>query len=313
MHDDNVYELVQDLRRIKIGEKKDVLENSNLKMQVFKILEPIFEGSDEIAESVILAYYISSNPRNITENFINSHLTDKLIYASNSLVAYIEYTANEDNEDEFYQVIDYYFSVYKTWKSKDVFIKIDSNYEKLEENIKIQRMSEKSKNTDSDTLELKGLYLVDELFNINPKIATNKLLSNYSFVSANTSIKDRIWQNISEISTENVGYRDHFFLILVAELRIELIRKLKLSKDRKELYYKIDVEEIIQCIRNNSLRLSYVINTILLLSKKVNNLNIDTKTNIEDKIKQFNTWDDDFNRFMIRCFHMLYDITKQAE
>jgi hypothetical protein len=200
---EDVFNLVKQLREIKIGEKNNIMESKELNKKLIPIINSIFENSKEISESIVFAYYVSSTPKELIEKHTKSIINSKLIYASNSLVAYIEYFGNETNSNEFFETIDYFFSQYKTWKSFDLFAKIDDLYNMLEDDVKLYFMSKRVKSKKKSSVKSNSLKLVDTIFSIHPRIAAKKLLSNYEVVSSVPSIKNRIWENISDISTDS--------------------------------------------------------------------------------------------------------------
>ena len=163
---------------------------------------------------------------------------------------------------EFYDIVDYYYSLYKIWSSPDITV-INNIYDKLIDACIEYRINKYGIHT--------IIRLIKKMFIINNKMATKTLLQNYkNFVDINI-VSNEIWKCIATINDRNW---DHVILIMIAELRIHFIPQLKTSSDRKDIYYKIDIENIIKLIRNNEFhceKLDTIMNIFISKINKVYN------------------------------------------
>jgi hypothetical protein len=246
------------------------------------------ETSEEITNAILMSYCISLFTSDIFESY-KSRFEQKLILAANKVVIILKKFVNgitEINQDfykDFYSVIDNYFSLYRIWKSQDSLKILTKLFDQIQEKNKIMNIQLK-KGIDIDIDSNK--YLIDQLFDTNSKYATRILLHNYSIFNS-SKIKEYIWQKIQKCY---YLHQDEMFLIIVAELRIKLIPLLNNPSDRKEIYYSIDTEELIQIIRNSKLTNTKIAQIINIFGNKINKINKTFSFNDVDKeeLKKYN-------------------------
>ena len=58
-------------------------------------------------------------------------------------------------------------------------------------------------------------------------------------------------------------------MIIIAELRIKIIPQLNSCKDRRDIYYKIDAENMVKDIRNNNFTPQKLTSILDLISEKI--------------------------------------------
>ena len=80
------------------------------------------------------------------------------------------------------------------------------------------------------------------------------------------------WMKIEELYKYSP---DIFFIILLSELRVHLIHKLNTPESRKDIYYSVDIEDIIYKIRNDELNDSDIKDIINIMQDKVSIINKD--------------------------------------
>lgn len=292
-NDTDICDVVNELKNINIGCLFDKYNEQHIINKINSILKPIFENSEEISKSITFAYHISL--KSIKTNK-QQNLDNKIINAAHKLVTYIEHSI----DDDFLDKIDYYFALYKTLMSINLFGSIDSYFDKLEELIKIQYFN---KHFDHDVV----IKIINKMFQINAKITVKKILSNYKMVMIIPEIKNHFWTNIIRDESNNYQNYSHFFLIMVAELRIILLSKLSTINDKKDIYYKIDIEDIITYIRTNNLTVDIANKIIVLFAQKIHKLNNEFIT-IDNKLQQHHLWTDSYNELITIHFNTMFDI-----
>jgi hypothetical protein len=178
-------------------------------------------------------------------------------------------------------------------KSSDQISKIEVLFNRLEEKIKTHLLA----SVKGHEMGPSRFGIIDKMFNVDPMITTKKLLSEYKLISAITDVCDIVWKRILNNMNTSIYNREHLFIIMVAELRIMMVPKLTSSSERKRLYYKIDIEEIIQAVRNRSLSPRDVVNIIGIFSGDMFSISI----------QNYDCWNADFNRFIVESFRLMFD------
>ncbi|QKF94108.1 hypothetical protein QKU48_gp0650 [Fadolivirus algeromassiliense] len=226
-----------------------LINNEKYINTTMSLIEQYVDNVDtEFSLSILMAYCISAYPDNLFDTF-RSRFEQKLILAANKVVLYLEKLITEselssDFHDEFLNIMDHYYSLYKLWKSRDSINQMSIVFDEMKEAINIYRLQLKRNYT---LTNYDSIYLsLNELFNQNPKYATRILLHNYDIVRVIDAVEIKFWDKVREAYSRD---KDAIFIIMVAELRIKLIPMLTNPIDRKELYYTIDTEEIINKVR----------------------------------------------------------------
>ena len=286
----NVYNITNTLKKIKSIGLKDpnLIQDKNIADRVNLILKSIIDCNDDIGDALITAYYISTHT--INELHDNNIKDQRLINAANSLVSCIENSEKKYLEDVFFDCMDNYYSLYKMSKSSSEISEIELLFNELEEKIKIHLLLSKKK----QIIKKSKFTIIKKMFNINPMISTKKLLSSYKLISRIPYLCNIIWKEILDNMNNNIYNREHLFIIMVAELRIMMVPKLNNTSDRKKLYYMIDIENIIQSIRNRSLSISNVLSIISIFDNKYT-------------IPSCEIWDNYFDKCIVDFFHTHFD------
>ncbi len=243
----------------------------------------------DLGYAMLMTYYISAYSDTIFT--IKTNFENKLIRAANQIVSYFE-EDKKNYDSEFYNIIDYYYSVYKIWSSPDISV-INKIYDKLIDACIEYRINECS--------DYKISHFIKRIFIINNKMATKTLLQNYPHFINIPVAQNIIWTCINNIKDENL---DHIVLIMIAELRIHIIPKLHTSTDRKDIYYKIDIENIIKLIRNNKFnceKLDPFLNIFVSKINKSNNKNIQRFKKKCDNLQEYYIE-------IVDLFKQMYDI-----
>jgi hypothetical protein len=201
---------------------------------------------------------------------------------------------------EFYNTVDTYYSLYSLWKSED---SIDKAIQLLEQilydvgisylktrkmaslNVPVQKSASVS-TPRSDIVKSTSLSVVSsssydyfinydygpieenihKLFKINSKFALNLILDNYSKFKSNEKLQNIIWTVIKAFFPKP---KDEVLLLLISQVRIKLIPLLTSIQDRKDIYYDIDSEKIIDNIRNDQFNFKSIKEIIDRLQAKV--------------------------------------------
>jgi hypothetical protein len=236
------------------------------------IKEYFANNNKDMGVSLLMAYYISSFSEKLFGSY-KSRFEQKLNFAANKVVLYIEKiiandTLSNDYNEEFMSSFDHYYSLYKIWKSKDSINEMSNMFQTLQELsdiIKIE-IKKNGKTTKYNYLE----KLLVKLFQYNIKYAIRMFLHNYNIFYGLSSLENKFWELVNQYYDD---YKDELFIILVAELKIRLIPYLNNVNDRKELYYDLDTEDIINKIRNHNLNNKSIYKIINILQNKTQKIN----------------------------------------
>ncbi len=270
------------------------------------ILNAIFETSNkDFGFSILFAYYISTYSNTIFSKN-KSDLARRLIFAANSVVVQIEHIATEDNLEEFYNAVDNYYSLYKIWSSRDSLNKIEILLESLINETKIYRLK-LLKNMDITSMDDRMDSIIDKMFSINKNFTIKILLDNYDYLCVVKDLKDVIWRKILEAMGE---YRENIILMMITGIKIHLIHLLKNSEDRRDIYYKLDNENIIKTIRDNNLTPEKTSYLMQILVDKINKL--DNKNRINFRLVG-KSWNSTIDIHIIETFKLMFDFIYNNE
>jgi hypothetical protein len=216
-----------------------------------KLAQELFSNHNDLGYALLLSYYISTFNNHIFP--IKTSYENKLVSTANKVILYLEGSRRIDHD--FHDTVDYYYSLYKIWNSSDLQA-ITALYDSF-----ISLCTEYKYNT---KYEYRIVNIIDKMFYINDKMAAKLLLQNYNMYMDITVATNKLWSCLNNVNDIN-----HVFLILTAELRIKLIYLTHSSKDRKDIYYKIDTEDIIKDIRTNNFGQNKIKNIINLFRSKI--------------------------------------------
>ncbi len=247
-----------------------------------KLLSEYFYNIDtNMGISILMAYCISSFSDTLFSSY-KTRFEQKLILAANKVVIYMNKLVNnnsvtEDFTHEFLNIIDHYYSLYKIWKSKDSINEMSNLFENIQTTITILKYQIRkpvliTPNKPSiSTINCDSLIdSLEKLFYLNAKYALRIMLHNYDIFDELLPFEIIFWEKVKILYPK---YKDAMFIILVAELKIRLIQRLSDPSDRKDIYYKLDTENIIDKIRSGSLTNSKIIKIINMLQNKTSKIN----------------------------------------
>lgn len=257
--------------------------------------------SADLGYSLLEAYYISKHGANVIKD-LDDNINMKIILAANKVVTCLEKLKKSGKiDDKFYEIVDDYYSVYKIWKSLDKFRLIEEMHNEFINNVQIYNNIVNKidhKNTTAK-IENRIIVLLEKIVTINSNYGIKKILENYKILENLMMIRNRVWFYIYNKLMHNDM---QIIVILIVEIKTKLINKSDIES-RRELYYKIDTDNIVNCIRSNSLT-PIVINKILqLLCEKASRITSEKF----DNIVMDDTWSHRYNKQLIYCFKKLYN------
>lgn len=228
----------------------------------------------EMTDAILMAYCISSFSDQLFNSY-KSRFEQKLVLAANKVVLALDkMTKNKDNElENFYNIVDHYHSLYKIWKSQDYLRTLTKLFDQIQEQNKIISLQIK-KGIPINTK--KSEELIDELFKNNSKFATRILLHNYEIFCSLLELECYFWKKVKDTYYQN---KDEMFIIIVSELKIKIIPLLTNPQDRKDIYYKIDIEDLVCHIRHDKLNNSTISDIINIFGEKITKINPDFQYN----------------------------------
>ncbi len=184
---DNVTVSLDTIRKLNIASiasDPECINNKHILKSINDIIDPIIHPTNDISHAILTAYIISSHTIDELDGILDCiclKCDSKLINAANTLVSCIE----NNKQDQFVDCLDHYYSLYKLLMSNNEVTKIETLYSKLDEQIRIYIIAlRKSVSIGIDNIK----NIIDEMFVINPKAATKKLLANYKLLSCNPNI-----------------------------------------------------------------------------------------------------------------------------
>lgn len=277
-----------------------LINNKDYIITTTKLLGEYFHDVDtNMGTSVLMAYCIFSFSDTLFSSY-KTRFEQKLVLSANKVVIYMNKLVNnthvsEEFANDFLHVIDHYYSLYKIWKSKDSINEMSNLFEDIQTttNIikyqnKINKINKTKKYKESNIININYDPLINSLekiFYLNSKYALRIMLHNYDIFDELPLFETTFWNKVKVIYPK---HKDAMFVILVVELKIRLIQRLSDPLDRKEIYYKLDTENIIDKISAGSLSNSKIIKIINMLQNKTSkiNSNFTYKELIDNKNKE---------------------------
>lgn len=187
---------------------------------------------------------------------------------------------------------------------KNNLIEIEKSLDQLIENIKLENYFLKQKNYHSKhKIVSENLDLIKNMFKINPTFALKTILPEYKILSnQNVLYEEIIWKYVYKNFNSNY---ENIILILISELRLYLIKNSKHIGQKKDLYYKIEIETVINKLRNDNLNTEDIFSILHILYENC-------PSELKRKYK-FNEEQNDYfinDKKIINIFRELYNVMK---
>ena len=269
----NLLELVKNTsydKFIKTIQQPNYLDNT--KNFISQFIKAEQQDIIDVSKALLMSYAISAYPGDIFGQY-HTNFDKSLILNANRLVLEIEESINNQiYKNNLNDSLDYFYSLYKVWESKESINEIEEIYDKMIHELKLINLNEKRNNNENNDIHQNNVitYLF-ELFNLNQKYTTKIILAKYNDMSDKTfKFEKYFWMKTEELYKHS---SDIFFIILLSELRVHVIHRLKTPEERKDIYYTVDIEDIIYKIRNDELHDTDIKKIINIMQDKVSIIN----------------------------------------
>lgn len=237
-----------------------------------------------LGDTLLTAYLITAYDKQFFDDIDAPYETKLSYYASKIVILTEKMLKTKKPEEEFYGTVDYFNSLLSLWKMKDNVDTIADLYEQL-------------KCTDFDNQK----KLFDQMMNINVNLTFKMLLEDYTFIFKNDKLCKHLWSKLRHSLENN---RENLYLILISEIRVKLIKTFKTCTDRKDIYYNIDTDKLIECIRENHFGPICVVKLVNLIYDKLKQYNPEFFLDLDDPPK---LWEELFEKKLVRCIRKIYD------
>lgn len=242
------------------------IEKTNLFLNQF-----IKGNTNDVAKSLLMAYLISAHGNHIFSSYKTTHEKLLILNANQLIVKLEEYLFNNFvDKDGLSEILDHYYSIYKVWENKDSIEKIEKIFENLQEEIELKNIKERRMMNiynQNDTI----INYFQQSFELNTKYSIKLILNKYpEIIKNNSQLESFFWKNIKKSFKHS---SEVIFLIILSELRVHLIHKLTSPQEKKDLYYNLDIEEIIKKIREDKFTKQDRIKIMNLLQEKISIIN----------------------------------------
>ena len=265
--------VVNDFKKLKLNDmmrNMDINDFKNSKKDTIlaiigEFTSVLFNSNDLKLPDILLSAYCITNYSN--NMFTLKTCGDsKLINAANKLVHHLENIDGISPNENFMDSLDYYYILYKKWQDCDSLKLIDNIFSDLMIECRGLTINKsKNKNINNSSI-VKINELINKLFEINMSMSVQIVLNKYEIFNDLHDATDTIWKNIeSKINDHN----NHILIIIIAELRVKLIPKLVNAQDKKDVYYDIDIDQIIKYVRNNEFSFDKLWDIIELFTLKL--------------------------------------------
>lgn len=227
-----------------------------------------------ITDSLLMAYCIVGYNDSLFK-FYKSTTDVKLINTAKNLIIIIHDSSQFNNNINLYieRIIftfDYYLSLYNIWQSGKTLGDISKYIYELKKYIDIY-------NTENTNKKIKKYleHIVKKILLPKNNFGIKAIMEHYYiFCDKNNVVHlvNYIWTNI--INNAKIKYKKYqnILLVLISEVRILMVKFTNDPIEKKNLYYNIDIEDIIKNIINdtfNASSLSIVINNIIDIANSI--------------------------------------------
>ena len=250
-------------------------------------------NANDVAYSLLYAYYLSAYHNKISNEYSVNNLDSKLINASHRIVAEFELMATtQQNIKNLLVIIDRYYSLYKLWSTDIITMKIFDDIQLFKKHVIIKHISNNTNKYDS-TDNIYIINVMKELLNNNFLLALKQLLLIYYDFKTIPDIKNSFWDIVTEklINSKDNTNQVHIITISLSIIRKKLIDNVYDQKKLMELYYDVDIDDAVNQIVNNTINKSTLQKYVQIISKYFNktivDYDIDTYENMLKTIISF--------------------------
>lgn len=227
----------------------------------------------DLPNAILFAFYLSGYHKEI---FLTrcTKFDNKILYYANVIIMHISYIITDCmiKDNEFLDVVDHYYSLYKIWVGNDTIKQVDNKLINFKNTLDTYHTLGKLNEYSSNNTMIPALKKhMNDIFCINKMIGLKVFLQYYNQFRTISVIKTFFWDKITTIYDNNTN---HTFILLVAELRKCLIQSTSTTESKKKLYYNIDIDELIKKARNDNIIEQDYIDILNILSEYLNMVNL---------------------------------------
>lgn len=262
---------------------------------VIGFLKLFFENvSEDIATAVVDAYRMSAYSDEVFGIYCS--LGDKkLRMAANKTVAHIEtIIGNHHKMDDdkyvskFCQCMDYYYSLYKVWSSRESLDKISRLCDSFDES---------DENSEETFIEQ-----IEKMVDCDLKYSVKLLLDNYQILKKHAQSKEKFWHLVYVNYTAS---SDVLFMVFVSSIKAKMIKKTDQVQIKKELMYEIDVDAILVSIQNQTFTIEQQKNIVIKLETIM--CSIDSSYMCSPDLHNCDKFNQKYVRCLVKTFEHLSD------
>lgn len=244
----------------------------------------------DLGKALLTAYLITGYEDQMFQ-LTEAPFEKKLSFAASKTVVMIERILKTKNVDEeFYGTFDHFYSLLTLWSMKDNIETVSNLYKELKLKINLRT---------HNTEDLKKV--LKNMLNINVNLTFKAVLEDYRTIYKNRELCKYFW---SQLRTFLDDHRENLYVILISEIRVKLIKTIKNCSDRKDIYYNIDTDKLIEKIRDNDFNPQLITDYFNLIYQKMKTLNQEFNLVLNNPP---NTWNQLFERDLITNFRKIYD------
>lgn len=200
----------------------------------------------ELSKSILFAYHFTYR-----ESEYQNPIFKKMIQIAKELVNELD---NFSSDDKIIRLIDNYFAHFSIWNTMTEYEKIEDKFEVMT-TFFFSYHKLKSLNNDLTPLLNQLLLMFEELRSKNNLFVIEGLLQRYNLVYGITELTVPLWQDINDYYLSSP---DHCLIIMCIELRFHLLNNATNPESKRELFYDIDPESLLDIARKGSINSSEI-------------------------------------------------------
>lgn len=259
--------------------QKHIVKNNIMIAKAGNVLNNMFEKEKvDIGKAVLMSYAFSSYGNDIFKPY-KTNMDNKLIRYSNKLIKYLSnILKGKEIDDEFYVVINKYYSLFMLWQSKEKLRDMTKLFQELMDLMESTNVMKKlgiynQQNSPSNNI----IEKYQKILSLNRTIAVGMIMRSYTIFKTDQQFTSFYW---SDISSLNFDLFWDVIIIIIVDIKGKLSSITTDINIRKRLYYSIDTDMITKKLYKRELVVGdiiYIMNIFNSYLESTNKPQIDIK------------------------------------
>jgi hypothetical protein len=236
------------------------------------VLDNIFKKEKtDIGKAILMSYAFSSYGDDIFKPY-KTNMDNKLIRYSNKLIKYLANIINgRVIDDEFYVVVNKYYSLFMIWQSKEKIREITKLFQELMDLMESSSVMDKlGIYNQKESLSKTIIAKYEIMLTLNRTIAIGMIMRSYATFKTEQNFSQFYW---SDICSLNFNLFWEVILIIIIDVKGKLSNTAKDINMRKRIYYSIDTDDLTKKMYKRELKIDNIIHIMVILNSYMESIN----------------------------------------